>query len=258
MWDLLIVDPITNMLLFFYKFLGHETVLAVALVTLVVRLVLTPLTLGQQKALRKQQELQPRLKELQEKYKNDRERLAQEQMKLYQEAGINPVGGCLPTLIQFPLMIGLYQAIIRALAASPLSLLDLSQHVYAFSGLALSTLIPLKSQFLWLDLALPDPFFVLPVLVAASSWLMQKLMTPPSADPQAQSMNQSMMLTMPLFMLFISMNYASGLSVYFIISNVIGILQFYLFRRHYAIPTSGAAAATPTTNPKAKKALSGR
>ncbi len=235
MWDLLVVDPMINMLLFFYKFVGQQTVVAVALVTLAVRLLLTPLTLNQQKTAGRQQALQPKMKELQEKYKNDKERLAQEQMSLYREMGINPMSGCLGSLIQLPLMIGLYQAIIRTLAATPLGLLDLPQHIYNISWLDLSGIVPLNSQFLWLDLALPDPYFVLPILVGVTSWLMQKMLTPPSADPQTQSMTQSMQITMPLFMTFISLNYASGLSVYFVISNLVGILQFYLFRNQYAM-----------------------
>ncbi|MFP4343275.1 MAG: YidC/Oxa1 family membrane protein insertase [Anaerolineales bacterium] len=245
MWDLLIVDPITNLLLIFYKFLGQQTILAVALLTLIVRLALTPLTLNQQKNMRKQQQLQPKLQELQEKYKNDRERLAQEQMKLYGQYGFNPASGCLPLLIQLPLMFGLYQAIIRALAATPLGLLDLPGHIYRWlpAALSVSALPPLNSHFLWLDLALPDPYYVLPVLVVATSWFQQKLLMPSStsttsSDSPTQAATQSMQVTMPLMMGFISLNYAAGLSVYFIISNLVGILQFYLFRRHY---TAGAA-----------------
>lgn len=242
MWDLLIVDPITNLLLIFYKFLGQQTILAVALLTLLVRLALTPLTLNQQKNMRKQQKLQPKLQELQEKYKNDRERLAQEQMKLYSQYSFNPVSGCLPLLIQLPLLFGLYRAIIRALAATPLGLLELPAHIYRWlpAALSVSALPPLNSQFLWLDLALPDPYYILPVLVVATSWFQQKLLmssstrTTTSSDSPAQAATQSMQITMPLMMGFISLNYAAGLSVYFIISNLVGILQYYLFRRHYA------------------------
>lgn len=262
MWDLLVVDPITNLTLVFYKLLGNQTILAVALLTLLVRLALTPLTLNQQKTMRKQQELQPKLKEIQEKHKGDKEKLAQAQMSLYKEMGISPMGGCLPMLIQLPLMFGLYQAIIRALAASPLQLLDLPMHLYRWlpSFLSVSALAPLQSKFLWLDLALPDPLFVLPVLVVVTTWLQQKLLTPPasaSADSQAQSMTQSMQVTMPLFMGFISLNYATGLSVYFIVSNLAGILQFYLFRKHYAsaaVADVAAASAKPAKKVvKAKK-----
>lgn len=258
MWDTLLINPLINLLLVFYKFLGREPIIAIALLTLLTRLALMPLTLAQQKSVRKQQELQPKLKELQEKYKDDKERLAQEQMKLFSEAGINPMGGCLPLLIQFPLMIAVYQAIIKTLAASPLELLALPRHIYGSIfgvDLGLSQLIPLKSTFLWLDLALPDPLFILPILVVFTTWLQQKLLTPPNptADPQTQSMNQSMMITMPLMMGFITMNYASGLGVYFLIGNLVGMLQYVLFRSHYQLPapaTSGENVKPVEEKPK--------
>ncbi|MBN1878362.1 MAG: membrane protein insertase YidC [Anaerolineae bacterium] len=234
MWDVVIIRPILNLLLLFYKFLGHETVLAMALVTLLFRLALTPLTLKQQKTANRQRELQPKLQELQEKYKDDKEKLAQEQMKLYQTSGINPMGGCLPLLIQLPLMLGFYQAIIRVLAATPLELLALPKQIYDWIP-GLSLLIPLKSQFLWLDLALPDPYYILPILVVLTSFLQQKLMTPPATDAQSEAMNKQMMFMMPIFIGVISLQYAAGLSVYFLISNIAGILQFYLFRREYAM-----------------------
>lgn len=230
MWDLLIVRPIINLLLLLYKFLGHETIVAVAVVTLLFRLALTPLMLRQQETARKQRELQPKLAELQKKYKDNPEKLLQEQRKL----GLNPMGGCLPLLIQLPLMIGLYQAIIRALASTPLQLLALPEDVYRWIP-SLSSLIPLKSQFLWLDLALPDPYFILPVLVVLTSWFYQKLITPPATDPQAEAMSKQMQIMMPLMTGFFSATYASGLAIYFLISNLVGILQYFLFRRHYAV-----------------------
>ncbi|MDF1515616.1 MAG: YidC/Oxa1 family membrane protein insertase, partial [Anaerolineae bacterium] len=197
MWDTLIIQPILNTLLLLYKFFGNETIVAVALVTLIFRLILTPLQLKQQKSAQKQRELQPKLKEIQAKYKDDREKLAQEQMKLYREFGINPTGGCLTLLIQLPIMLGLYQAIIRALASTPLQLLALSKDIYSWIP-GLYALIPLKSRFLWLDLALPDPIYVLPILVVVSAWFYQKLITPPAVDAQAEAMNKQMMIMMPL------------------------------------------------------------
>lgn len=248
MWDLLIVNPLTNLLLLFYQVLGNQTMLAVTALTLLVRLAITPLTLSQQKMMRKQQEMQPRMKALQEKYKNDREKLAQEQMNLYKELGMSPLGGCLPMLIQLPLMFALYGAIIRALASTPIALLDLPAHIYRWMP-GLSTIVPLNSQFLWMDLALRDPLFIMPILVMATTWYQQKLLTPANAnpDPQAQSMSQSMLVTMPLMMGFFSAQYAAGLSVYFVISNLIGIAQFFLFRRHYVVApeTNGAPVEKP-------------
>ncbi len=231
MWDTIIVRPIINLLLLFYKFLGHETIIAVTLLTLLMRLLVTPLMLKQQKSARQQQELRPKITELQKKYKDDPQKLMEEQRKL----GINPLGGCLPSLIQLPLMIGLYQGIIRVLASTPLQLLELPQDIYRWIP-TLSTLVPLKSQFLWLDLALPDRFYVLPLLVFATSWFYQKLITPPALDPQAEAMNKQMLLMMPLMMGFFSLTYASGLAIYFLITNLIGILQYYVFREHYTYP----------------------
>jgi YidC/Oxa1 family membrane protein insertase len=240
MWDVLIIRPILNLLLLLYKYLGNETIIAVALVTLVLRLIVTPLMLKQQRAARKQQELRPKLLEIQKKYKDDPQKLMEEQRKL----GINPLGGCLPSLIQLPLMIGLYQAIIRALASTPLQLLELPKDIYRWIP-SFSSLIPLKSQFLWLDLALPDPLFILPILVVATSWFYQKLITPPALDAQAEAMNKQMTLMMPLMMGFFSLTYASGLAIYFLISNLVGILQYYLFRRHYAYPASETSDKKP-------------
>jgi len=217
--------------------------MAVALITLLFRLAMTPLTLNQQKTARRQQELKPKMDELQKKYKDDREKLAQAQMKLYQDLGISPIGGCLPLLIQFPIMIGVYQAIIRALAATPLQLIALSQDIYQWVP-SFNTLIPLKSRFLWLDLALPDQFMILPLLVVVSAWFYQKLITPPTTDPQAAAMNKQMMIMMPLMTGFFAATYASGLAVYFLISNLVGILQYYLFRKQYYRPEPADSSKT--------------
>ncbi len=241
MWDALIVQPIINLLLVFYRFLGHETIVAVTLLTLLFRLVLSPLLIQQQKAARKQKNLKPKLDKLQAKYKDDREKLAQAQMELYKKEGLNPVGGCLPVLVQLPLMIGLYQAIMRALAGTPLGLLALSNDIYSWIP-SLSTLIPLKNQFLWLDLALPDPYYVLPLLVVVTAWYYQDLITPPATDAQAEAMNKQMKIMMPLMTGFFAATYASGLAVYFLISNLVGILQYFLFRRHYVYDEVDGAA----------------
>lgn len=240
MWDVVIVRPILNMLLLLYKYLGGETIIAVTLVTLVLRLLVTPLMLKQQQAARKQQELRPKIMEIQKKYKDDPQKLMEEQRKL----GINPLGGCLPSLVQLPLMIGLYQAIIRALASTPLQLLELPRDIYRWIP-SFSSLIPLKSQFLWLDLALPDPLLIMPILVVATSWFYQKLITPPALDAQAEAMNKQMMIMMPLMMGFFALQYASGLAIYFLITNLIGILQYYLFRQHYTYPTPEATDKKP-------------
>jgi YidC/Oxa1 family membrane protein insertase len=185
--------------------------------------------LPQQRSAKKMQELQPKLKELQKKYGKDRERMSQEQMKLYREAGVNPMGGCLPMLVQFPIWIGLYQSIIQALGYQPLQLLNLSQNIYPFMQ-SVWAAVPLNRFFLGMDLALtPQQLggltFALPVLVAFTSWLQTKMTTPAGGgDGQAAGMGQSMTLMMPLMFGFFSLNFSTGLSFYFIVSNIIGIV----------------------------------
>ncbi len=216
-----------NGLLFLYQLLFQNFTLAILIFTVLIRLITYPLTYQQQKSTRKLTELQQsdNWKKIQEKYAKDKEKLAQEQMKLYQEAGANPFGACLPTLIQFPILIGLYQAIQQAMAASPVQLFDLSRHVYSFLPNAAS-LIPMDNHFLWLNLGIPDQFYVMPILVAVSMYIQSKMITPPATgDPQAAQMSQSMTLTMPLMFGWISLSFPSGLSIYFIISNLIGIAQ---------------------------------
>ncbi|HID89300.1 MAG TPA: membrane protein insertase YidC [Anaerolineae bacterium] len=230
MWETLVINPMVNLLLVFYQWLGHQTILAITALTLVVRLAILPLTLKQQQAAQRMQELQPKLQELQKKYAKNKEKLAQEQMKLYQEAGINPMGGCLPLLIQLPLLYGLWQSIVRTLAVNPLELLRLSHNIYTFIP-GLAGLVPLQSRFLWLDLGQPDRYLVLPALVVVTSWLSQRVLTPPSPDERTAAMNQQMQVMMPLLFGFISISYASGLSIYFIISNLVTLVQYLYIRR---------------------------
>ena len=237
MWDTLILNPMINALLWIYSFLGQNFGLTIIVFTILVRLITYPLTAQQMKSTQAMQEMQKSKKwqDIQKKYKDNREKLAQEQMKLYQEMGVNPFGSCLPTLIQFPIIIGLYQAIIRALAVTPIQLLDLSRHIYPLLNVA--ALIPLNNHFLWMDLSLPEKDFglaiagigvpVLAILVVVTSYLQTKLMTPPTtAGDQGAQMSRAMNLYMPLFMGYLAYTFSSGLALYFVASNLIGILQY--------------------------------
>ena len=237
MWNTLIINPMINTLLWIYSILWQNFGLAIIVFTILVRLLTYPLTASQMKSTQKMQDLQKSKKwqDIQKKYKDDREKLAQEQMKLYQEMGVNPFGSCLPTLIQFPIIIGLYQAIIRALAVTPIQLLDLSRHVYPFIDAA--SLIPLNNRFLWMDLSLPEKDFglaiagigipVLAILVVITTYLQSKLMTPPTATgDQGAQMTKAMNLYMPLFMGYLAYTFSSGLALYFVTSNLVGVLQY--------------------------------
>lgn len=234
MWDLLINNPIVNALLLLYGLLGHQFILAIAALTLLIRLILFPLTLKGQRSTEMMQALQAskEWQDIQKKYKNDREKLSQETMRMYREYGVNPLGGCLPQLIQLPILIGLWQSINRVVALSPLQLVGLSGRLYSFLP-GLATLIPLNDRFLWLNLGQPDPYMILPVLVVVTSWAQQKLLTPPNPDPQAASMSRSMQIMMPLMFGFFAMNFSSGLSIYFVASNAIGLIQYAIIHRWF-------------------------
>lgn len=265
-----ILNPFVTLLTFLYSIFANNMLLAIVVFTVIVRLLTYPLTVTQMRSSQAMQKLQPELKKLQEKYKGDREKMSQEQMRLYREYGINPLGGCLPLLIQFPIFIALYQAIIQALAATPMQLLDLSGRLL-IPGLDRS--IPLQNTWLGMDLTQPPVIagadlgsiigIVLVVLVVVTTWLQFKVTmpaTPPSEDGkpnQAQAMSQSMGTVMPLMYGFFALSFSIGISVYFIVSNLVGIAQYALmgranfsniFGRGKAATTASSTASTATTS----------
>jgi YidC/Oxa1 family membrane protein insertase len=200
--------------------------LTIIVFTMVVRAAMYPLTIKQLKATKAMQSIQAQLSELQKKYAKDRRMLAQEQMKLYKQSGMNPAGCILPMLIQLPVWIALYQAIIKVLGAAPEDFLSLSKFLYTSWPMVFSQ-VPLESQFLWVDLAVPDRFFILPLLTGASMWVQQKMTTMPSTDPKQQQQSQMMLWMMPMMFVFLSMSFPSGLALYWVASNVIGIVMQY-------------------------------
>ena len=233
MWDTLIVNPMINALLFFYDALGNNFILAIAVFTILIRVITLPLNMKQQRSMLRTQEIQPQIQAIQKKYRDNPQKMQEE----FRKIGYNPADtltGCLPTLIQFPILIGLYQAIITVLGTTPQSLFELVPRVYSF--IDLTQLIPVANIFLWLNLSQPDPFFVLPILVFASMFVQQKLLAPApnkqnQQDNPAAAMTQSMQYTMPLMFGFFSLQFPSGLSIYFILANIIGIFQGLYMRR---------------------------
>lgn len=241
MWDLFI-SIFVNVLIWIYDVVGQNFGLAIILFTILIRIVTWPLNAQQLKGAKAMQDLQndKEWQGIQKKYAKDREKLAQEQMRIYRERGINPFASCLPTLIQFPIIIALYQSIIRSLASTPLDLLKLSRSI---SLPNVSDLIPLNSHFLWMNLGrpegiplpfdvsfLPYGFPILAIIVAVTTYIQSKLTMPatPSANDQSASMGKMMSIYMPLLLGYFALTFASGLSVYFITSNVLGIVQYAL------------------------------
>jgi YidC/Oxa1 family membrane protein insertase len=239
MWETIVIQPFVNVLLLINS-LVHNFGISIILFTILIRLVTHPLTVKQFKATQAMQAMNedPRYKKIQEKYKNDKERLAQEQMKLHKELGINPLGSCLPTLIQFPLILGLYQSVIRAMAASPMELFRLEQIIYP-RLINAAELIPLENQFLWMDLGQPERITLfglsiplLAILVVVTTFLQSKLIQPPSSsNDQGAMISKSMNIYMPILMGFMAYSLASGLALYFLTSNVFGIIQYAVLGR---------------------------
>lgn len=243
-FDTLLVIPFTNALLLIYAFVG-DFGLAIILFTILIRLLTHPFMVSQIKSSTAMQELtqSDEYKKIQEKYKKDQEKLGQETMRMYQERGINPFSSCLPMLLQFPIMIGFYWSIARAIGSTPMHLLDVARNIYPWLGAitpkaSLAALIPIQSHFLWMDLGQPEriflpflPFVAIPtlaIIVGITTFIQSKLTMPASTNPNDQSaqMTQSMTLVMPIMFFMITLNYASGLAVYFITSNLISVLQY--------------------------------
>jgi len=215
LWSLFepVVFLVQDVIKFFYHLtglIGFENYgLAIILLTIVVKALLYPLTVKQVKSMKAMQDLQPKMKKLQEKYKGNPQLMQQELGKLYQEAGVNPMAGCLPLLVQMPILMAMFYA-----------LRDTS-----YQG---------DPSFLWLPtLSEPDPYYILPVLSALTTFLTQKQTT--------SEMNQQMkimMFVMPLFIGWMSMNFASGLVVYWVTMNIVHIFQQWWMYRGEEKPQS--------------------
>lgn len=202
-------------ILMFFHGLGLPWWAAIALLTIVVRSVLFPLTVKQVKSMRQMQELRPKLQEIQAKHKGDRQKLQEEQMKLYQETGVNPVGGCLPLLIQMPIFIGIFY-IIREFGGTSgmIGVPDTAGTVESFT----------TGGALWFsNLSQPDPLFLLPV-ISAVTMVGSMEMTNKQMEPQMRWV----MRVVPVVFIFFTVFFPAGLLVYIVTSNFVTLLQNYL------------------------------
>jgi YidC/Oxa1 family membrane protein insertase len=229
-WHLIIGNPILNVLIVLSHVLFGQFGLAIIALTIIVRLVSWPLTRRQLKSTKAMQDMQPKLQELQKKYGKNKQKLQQEMMKLYKEAGVNPLGCLWPMLIQFPIWIALYQAIMSALATTPEHLLNLAHRLYSWEMVSQS--IPLSSQFLGLDLGQTalqagGLGLLLAIIVGGTMWVQQKMTTAPSVDPRQGATQRMTTLMMPLMFGFFTLMFPSGLALYWAVSNIIGIITQY-------------------------------
>ena len=222
-WELIIQQPVTNVLIVISHYLGDNFGLAIIALTIIVNLCMFPLTLSQIRSSKAMQDLQPKIAELQKKYGKDRQKLTQEQMRLYKESGVKPAGCFLTMIIQMPVWIALYQAIMLTLAAVPEGLLNLSKYLYPWP--VVFSVIPLDKNFLMLDLASPN--FILAILVGVTMWIQQKMSTTPPTDPRQASQAQLMLWMMPMMFALLALSFPSGLALYWVANSIVRIILQY-------------------------------
>lgn len=177
--------------------------LAIVIMTIIVKLILYPLTKKQIESTKAMMSIQPKMKEIQEKYKDDKQRLNMELANLYKNEGVNPLAGCLPLLVQMPIMIGIFYGI----------------RDFSYAG---------PSNFLWMEsISNPDPMYILPVLSALTTFIQSKQTMPDTSSPQ----NKIMLYFMPLFIGYISLNFPAGLVIYWVVMNIMQIGQQALMNK---------------------------
>mgnify|MGYP000702069566 FL=1 len=204
-----LVDFVVHVLNAIYGVVGNYGI-AIIIVTFLMRIIVFPLTLKQEKSMKKMRDLQPELEKIKEKYKDNPQELQRRTAEIYKENGVNPLGGCLPLLIQMPIFVALY---------------------YAFIGDA----IPADAKFLWFTLKQPDRLFMLgkfafnllPILNVGVTFIQQKIMTSATSGQETNQQMQSMLYMMPLMMLFIFYNMPSGVTLYYLVSGALSLVQQY-------------------------------
>ena len=180
--------------------------LAIIIMTVIVKIAMYPLTAKQIASTTAMMELQPKMKAIQEKYKDNKPLLNQKLAELYKEQGVNPLAGCLPLLVQMPIMIGIFYGI----------------RDFQYIG---------PNNFLWMEnISLPDPYYILPVLSALTTFIQSKLSMPDTSSSQ----NKIMLYFMPLFIGYISFTFPAGLVLYWVIMNIMQIGQQALMSRKKA------------------------
>lgn len=207
-------DILAKALMGLYATLGNFG-MAIIAITIITKLVTLPLTIKQDKSMKAMKEVQPEIDKLKEQYKNDPKMLNEKTMELYKTRKINPAGGCLPLLIQMPILFALF----GVLRTNPDIVSKAGEVVYPYIYLPN---IPSTETFLWLSLGQPDPFYIFPVLNGILSYLQQKI-TGTSDNPQMKHM----MYMFPIMMIFISYKMPGGLQLYWVVSSIAGIIQQY-------------------------------
>ncbi len=221
-------EPVYNILILIYHAVGNFA-LAIVLLTLLIRGALFPLTRRQMASMRKTQELQPKLREIQAKHRGDPQATMDAQRALYKEHGVSMYGGCLPLLIQMPFLYSLFYAFETVLSNKQNALQAMNNDIYPF--LPHLTALP-NPHFLWVNLAKPDPLFILPILAGVLTFIQMRMAMPvrrPGGPPDpTQQTTKSMQYVMPVFTFFLGTRFAAGLALYWTVSTGFSAAQQYL------------------------------
>ena len=224
-WDHYIIWNCVRAIQWLSNIFGHNYGWGIVVFTIIIRIIILPLMFYQMKSMRKTQEIQPKLMALQKKYPGKDpesiQKLNEEQQKLYAEAGINPMAGCLPMLVQMPILLALYQAIWR----SP---------------------ILKNGDFLWMHLGDKDPYYIMPILAALFTFLTSKLsiMSQPKVEGASNIMNNMTLYFMPIMTGFIAINLPSALSLYWVVTNAFSVAQTLLLQNPFKIQKERAEKET--------------
>lgn len=211
-WDAWVVYYLSQFVLWIAKVCGGSYGWAIVIFTVIIRVILLPLNAMQINSTKKMQDVQPELKALQEKYSGSdletKTKLNEETQKLYKEAGVNPYAGCLPMLIQLPVMWALYQAIWRTPELQ-------------------------NGKFLWMDLGKPDPYYVLPILAAGFTFLSSYIMTLSTPKSSQTTMTKSMSYIMAIMVGVWAVIFQSAISLYWVISNLFQVVQTLILQNPF-------------------------
>jgi YidC/Oxa1 family membrane protein insertase len=257
-FTLLLTQPLTNGLILFYNFTGHNLGVAILLFSVFLIFLLRPLTKPYLQSMKRIKELEPQLAKLRQKYGKDKLKMSQVQADLYKEKKINPAAGCLPYILQFLVLIALFQVFTAVLAGDGSAIGKVNKLLYP--ALKFSENQTLNTKFLYLNISKPDTFtipgikFALPgaflLLATIAQFLSVKITTPylsaeakiakktkSETDDMQVAMQQSMTYTLPLMTLIFGLRFPSGLALYWLVFSIVNVWQ--------QVGMSGWGALTP-------------
>ncbi|MDF0728488.1 YidC family membrane integrase SpoIIIJ [Cytobacillus sp. S13-E01] len=206
-WNSYIVYPLSWLITYFANLTNENYGLAIIIVTLIIRFAILPLMIKQTKSSKAMQALQPEMQELRKKYSSKdqktQQKLQQETMQLFQKHGVNPLAGCFPLIIQMPILIGFYHAIMRTEAIA-------------------------NHNFLWFDLGESDPYYILPLVAGLTTFIQQKIMMAGTANQNPQM--AMMLYIMPVMIIVFAVTFPAALSLYWVVGNLFMIVQTYFIK----------------------------